>query len=420
MPFSVELIAAVAFALALVHTFAVARIGALARRFPRHAGIFHFLGEVEVVFGLWALLLCLCMWALVGGARTIEYLERRQFAEPLFVFVIMVVSASRPILEAVTTAVRWLSAWLPVRAEVAGIWLALGVVPLMGSIITEPAAMTLAALLLRDPLFSAKVPERVKYFGLAVLFVNVSIGGVMTAYAAPPVLMVASAWGWGTSFMAATFGWKAAVAVLVNATVFVVMSARSIPAQGDAEDASQPTSSRVPLGVTVIHFAFLALIVLNAHHAVVFVSAFLFFLGFAHAYERHQSPLMLRESLLVAFFLGGLVVLGGSQQWWLQPAVRLMDAQVLYFGAAALTAVMDNAAITYLGSLISGLSPEAKYLLVAGAVTGGGLTVIANAPNPAGLAILGPNFPDGTVSPIRLLGAALLPTATACLAFLVL
>ncbi len=47
-----------------------------------------------------------------------------------------------------------------------------------------------------------------------------------------------------------------------------------------------------------------------------------------------------------------------------------------------LTAITDNAALTYPGSLIDSMSVEAKYMLVAGAVTGGGLTVIANAPNP--------------------------------------
>lgn len=187
-----------------------------------------------------------------------------------------------------------------------------------------------------------------------------------------------------------------------------------------SNDADASHSKRVPLGVTLVHLAFLALVVINSHHSVVFVGAFLFFLGYTQAYERHQSPLMLRESLLVAFFLGGLVVLGGLQQWWLQPVVGSMDALALYFGATGLTAVMDNAAITYLGSLIPGLSDTAKYLLVAGAVTGGGLTVIANAPNPAGLAILGNRFRGGAVSPLRLLGAALLPTITTGLAFLLL
>ncbi|MFM0498740.1 putative Na+/H+ antiporter, partial [Paraburkholderia caledonica] len=397
MPHSVEISAAVIFALALIHTFAVARIENLSHRFPRHAGVFHFLAEVEVVFGFWALILCLVMWALVGPHVTIEYLEHREFTEALFVFVIMVVAASRPILVLVTTIVMRLARFLPVRTEVAVIWFSLSAVPLLGSIITEPAAMTLAALLLRDTLFSARSSERVKYFGLALLFVNVSIGGVMTAYAAPPVLMVASAWGWSTGFMAATFGWKAALAVVFNATAFVTLIAGSVPTSQGSEDGTTSPSQRVPVGVTLVHLAFLALVVINSHHAVVFIGAFLFFLGYTHAYERHQSPLMLRESLLVAFFLGGLVVLGGLQQWWLQPIVRSMDALTLYFGATGLTAVMDNAAITYLGSLIPGLSDSAKYLLVAGAVTGGGLTVIANAPNPAGLAILGNRFSGGAV-----------------------
>ncbi|SAK85985.1 hypothetical protein AWB76_05999 [Caballeronia temeraria] len=420
MPHSVEVSAAVIFALALIHTFAVARIEKLSHRFPRHAGVFHFLAEVEVVFGFWALILCLVMWVLVGSHATIEYLEHREFTEALFVFVIMVVAASRPILELVTTIVMRLARFLPVRTEVAVIWFSLSAVPLLGSVITEPAAMTLAALLLRDTLFSARSSERVKYFGLALLFVNVSIGGVMTAYAAPPVLMVASAWGWSTGFMAATFGWKAALAVVFNATAFVALIAKSVPTSLGSEGDTTSPSQHVPVGVTLVHLGFLALVVINSHHAVVFIGAFLFFLGYTHAYERHQSPLMLRESLLVAFFLGGLVVLGGLQQWWLQPIVRSMDAMTLYFGATGLTAIMDNAAITYLGSLIPGLSDSAKYLLVAGAVTGGGLTVIANAPNPAGLAILGSRFSGGAVSPMKLLGAALMPTIIAGLAFLVL
>jgi hypothetical protein len=331
----------------------------------------------------------------------------------------MVVAASRPILEQVTQIVLRISVLLPVRTEVASIWLSLSAVPLLGSLVTEPAAMTLAALLLRDRLFATPVDEKWKYGALAVLFVNVSIGGTLTAYAAPPVLMVASTWGWDTAFMASTFGWKAALAVLVNATVVVGLIARQVQTRSDDQQGVAPQVA-VPFGVTLVHIGFLIAIVLSAHHAVIFVGAFLFFLGFTQAYERYQSPLLLRESLLVAFFLGGLVVLGGLQQWWLQPTVRAMDAHTLYVGATGLTAIMDNAAITYLGSLIEGLSPEAKYLLVAGAVTGGGLTVIANAPNPAGLAIVRKGFSDEAVSPAWLLIAAIPPTATACLAFLLL
>jgi predicted cation transporter len=129
---------------------------------------------------------------------------------------------------------------------------------------------------------------------------------------------------------------------------------------------------------------------------------------------------MLREGFLVAFFLAGLVVLGGLQQWWLKPAISDVEPAAIFFLATALTAVTDNAALTYLASLIDGVSIEFKYAVMAGAVAGGGLTVIANAPNPAGLSILRSDFEDGTVSPLGLLLSALPPTCVAIFAFLVL
>ena len=187
---------------------------------------------------------------------------------------------------------------------------------------------------------------------------------------------------------------------------------RAQPA-GQAEAAS-------PWQVTVMHLLFLVLVVVFAHHPPVFLGIFLFFMGFVTAYARHQERLILREALLVAFFLAGLVVLGGQQQWWLEPVLMGMSADAVFFGATALTAITDNAALTYLGSLVEGLSDEFKVALVAGAVTGGGLTVIANAPNPAGVAILRGQFNDNTVNPLGLLIAALPPTLVAVLAFRVL
>src|SRR5690606_14154562 len=178
-----------------------------------------------------------------------------------------------------------------------------------------------------------------------------------------------------------------------------------------------PVGKRVPLPLIVAHVAFLAGVVAFAHHPPMFMGIFLLFLGVATAYERHQDRLILREGLLVAFFLAGLVVLGGMQRWWLQPLLMGMTSDQVFIGAAALTAITDNAALTYLGSLVQGLTDEFKYALVAGAVTGGGLTIIANAPNPAGISILRNYFPGGAVSPLGLLLAAIPPTIIAGLAF---
>jgi Na+/H+ antiporter NhaD/arsenite permease-like protein len=176
----------------------------------------------------------------------------------------------------------------------------------------------------------------------------------------------------------------------------------------------------VPGWVIAVHVAFLTGVVVFAHHPLAFAALFLFFPGFTDAYKQHQSRLMLREGLLVAFFLAGLVVLGGQQVWWLQPLLSDANPTALYFGSTLLTAITDNAALTYLGSLVDGVSDEFKYSLVAGAVTGGGLTVIANAPNPAGYSILRDSFEEGAISPIGLLTAATPPTLVAAAAFLLL
>jgi hypothetical protein len=292
----------------------------------------------------------------------------------------------------------------------------LALVPLSGSLITEPAAMTLAALMLAPLVFREGMPEWRKYGALGVLFVNVSVGGTLTAYAAPPVLMVAGTWGWDSLFMLAHFGWRAALACLVNATVVTLLLRGHLAAPATG---AEPARTRVPMAVSGIHLAFLAAVVLLAHHPVLFLGLFLLFLGFTQAYQRFQDPLILKEGLLVGFFLAGLVVLGGMQQWWLQPLISRMDPTALFFGALGLTAITDNAALTYLGSLIAGLSPEAKYLLVAGAVGGGGLTVIANAPNPAGAALLRAGFNDGSIGAGGLLLGALGPTVVVAVLFLI-
>jgi hypothetical protein len=414
-PSTLQIVSAVLFATALVHTFSTKFFERLAHTRPRHAGLWHLLGEVEVVFGFWAMVLMVAMFALVGQKAATTYIDTRNFTEPMFVFAIMVVAGSKPILETSGRLTRLLARGLPLPDGLSFALVTLSVVPLMGSFITEPAAMTLAALLLRDRLFMAPVSARLKYATLGVLFVNVSIGGTLTHFAAPPVLMVAGVWQWDMAFMFHTFGWKAAVAVVIN-TVGLVLAFRQElhklpPVPNEANGVNTPWP------VSLVHLLFLSGVVVFAHHPAIFMGLFLFFLGFTTAYARYQNPLILREGLLVAFFLAGLVVLGGQQQWWLEPVLMQMNATSVFFGATALTAITDNAALTYLGSLVEGLSDQFKVALVAGAVSGGGLTLIANAPNPAGAAILKDGFAEKSIHAGGLLLAALLPTLVALAAF---
>jgi hypothetical protein len=410
-----EIGAAMIFMIALVHTFSTQYFQRLAHHNPAHAGLWHLLGEVEVVFGFWAMVLLVFLVFHSGQENAVGYLESRNFTEPAFVFVIMVIAGSRPIIDLAGALLHFLSRTTPLSPPVGYYMTVLSIGPLLGSFITEPAAMTLSALLLRQRFFSRNAPSVFMYATVGVLFVNVSIGGTLTPYAAPPVLMVADKWGYDINTMMTTFGWKAAIAVFINAGGVAYLFRDYLN--------NQPTISKalatmeVPAWAAAVHVAFLAGVVIFAHHALVFIAIFLFFLGFTEAYKRYQSRLMLREGLLVAFFLAGLIVLGGQQKWWLEPVLGGMNETALYFGATALTAITDNAALTYLGSLVDGVSDAFKYSLVAGAVTGGGLTVIANAPNPAGFAILKDSFEEGTIGATGLLAAAIPPTLVAIGAF---
>ena len=413
-PTSIELIGAILFALALIHIFSTKYFEHLAHTRPAHAGIWHFLGEVEVVFGFWAMVLIVAFLIIDGKQVATTYLEQQSFTEPMFVFAIMVIAGSRPILQFSMLCVKTIARLIPWSDGKAFYFVTLSFVPLLGSFITEPAAMTLAGLILLDHYYSKGITTRLKYVTLGVLFVNISIGGTMTTFAAPPILMVASKWGWDFTFMFTTFGWKAVLVVLVNALVATFLFRREL---SDMLYEEQPQQTRTPLPVLLIHLFFLVGVVVFAHHPEVFMGLLLFFIGFAHAYERYQDRLILREGLMVAFFLAGLVILGGQQRWWLQPMLVGMDNTTLFYGATILTAFTDNAALTFLGSLLEGTSAEFQYSLVAGAVTGGGLTVIANAPNPAGFAILKGSFEDNAIHPLGLLVAALPPTFISILAF---
>ena len=406
---------------AVVHTFFTARFlkwSHQAEKGSFAAGVLHFLGEVEAVFGIWVMpLFGLLLWK-VGWKETIGYIENGvDYEEPLFVVVVMAIASTRPILVLAERCVEFVAR---LGGGKPGAWwltiLTLG--PLLGSFITEPAAMTISALLLAQQFYARKPEPKFAYATLGLLFVNISVGGLFTHFAAPPVLMVAGAWGWTTKFMLQHFAWIALIGMALSNTGYYLLFRRQFAALGSPAEAG-PAGEKVPVWVTIGHVFFLAWSVLNAHHPALLIGSFLFFLAFVEVTATYQSEFQLRGPLLVGFFLAGLVIHGGLQQWWIAPVLRRLREVPLMFSAVGLTAFNDNAAITYLSTLVPDLSPGTKFAIVAGAVTGGGLTVIANAPNPAGQSILSRFFPTG-ISPMGLLLGALPATIVMLVCFLVL
>jgi hypothetical protein len=431
------------FLLAILHTFAAARFAALAHRIQqRHdvqatrdgrapvpsvaAELLHFLGEVEVVFGLWAIVLLALATVYAGWEPAKHYFnDTVTYTESLFVVVIMALSATRPVIGLAESALRVVAS--AAGATPAAWWATILIIgPVLGSFITEPAAMTICALLLARQFFDLDPSTRLKYATIGLLFVNISIGGTLTDFAAPPVLMVARPWNWDLWFVAVNFGWRAVVAIVTSTLVYYVLFrpefrvlATRAPVddvEEPDEDARGPALAPVPAWLVVVHLLFMAWTVFNAHYPALFVGGFLLFLGVVRATAASQTRIDLKTPLLVGFFLAGLVIHGGLQGWWIGPVLRRLGEVPLFFGATLLTAVNDNALITYLATLVPNLADPLKLAVVQGAVVGGGLTVIANAPNPAGQALLG-RFFGGPILPLRLLAAAVVPTAIAALVF---
>jgi hypothetical protein len=447
----------------------------------------------------------------------------------MFVVVIMTLASTRPILK-LSEIIMWKIANLLGGTLTAWWFTILTIGPLLGSLITEPAAMTISALLLAHKLYDLEPSEKFKYATIGLLFVNISVGGTLTHFAAPPVLMVAGPWEWGTGHMLVHFGWKALLGILISngayylffraelaqlqqsylrrsikeevrkkylvrreldaefekiasavdaevgfRQIFVQQIEKVMPQikkrlgnrlrerympsivsegidQSLVQDAFDnrfeelrlskmreslpgllPEHERpryqdpnwderedpVPAWVTIAHVGFMAWTIFNAHHPEMFIPGMLFFVGFAQVSSPFQNRIDLKPALLVGFFLGGLVIHGGVQGWWIAPVLGNLADIPLMLMATVLTAFNDNAAITYLSTLVPGFTDNLKYAVVAGAVAGGGLTVIANAPNPAGQSILKKYFENG-VSPMGLLKAALLPTLIVWLCYLIL
>ncbi len=431
------LVASIIFVIAIIHTFVAVPITKYAHqvqhrhdhRFHGHqdvgivsfkATVLHFLGEVEAIFGIWVIVLLGAMLYFYDLETVKSYMMGVNFTEPLFVVIIMALASTRPILR---FAEACLSVFARIGKQTPGAWwLSLMIVaPLLGSFITEPGAMTIAAMLLAKKFYKLNPSPRFAYATLGLLFVNISVGGVLTNFAAPPVLMVAQKWDLTTPEMFTHYGDKAIISIIISSALYYYffrqelaeLATRAADHDGDGKGDLISQERSIPLFVTLTHLAFMAWTVAFAHYPPFFIGGFLFFLAFSQATRHHQSEVNLRGPIFVGFFLAGLVIHGGLQGWWLAPIISSLTEWPLFIGATILTSFNDNAAITFLASQVEGLSPHLKYAVLAGAVSGGGLTVIANAPNPAGQALLSRFFGAG-VSPVKLAMGAIIPTLIVC------
>jgi hypothetical protein len=427
------------FVLAIIHTLSANRVHAWARSFearqaPSRRGkrwerslpvqLLYFLSEIEVIFAFWAIPLFITMVCFYGWTVGVEYIDTRDYTEPLFVAVILSLAATRPIIHIAEGAIQWcaqklggsLSAW----------WLTLLTIgPLLGSLITEVGAMTLCALLLARQFYSFHPSKNLAYATIALLFVNISVGGILTDFASPAVIVLAHCWEWTTVDMFLVFGWKAALGIVLSNLIYWFLFRKEFKILDEKKQmlaASQflhPLKEKetpIPKWVTAVHVLFIVWIVLLSHYPALFVASFLFFIGFHQATRTHQYPIRLVRPMLVGLFLAGLVIHGGLQGWWVVNLLHGLSPISVMGVAILMTGFNDNTAISYLTTLVPNWGDAFKYAVFTGVIAGGGLTVIANAPNPAGYTILQRHF-EGGIKFMSLFLMALGPTLLLYLIF---
>ncbi len=429
-----NIISTAIFVLAIIHIFFARRISQLAARLNHryaqsHGGnvehkyflaeILHFLGEVEIIFGIWVIPLLIAITWSYDWETALDYLNSRNYVEAIAVMIVMVMASTRPILN-LGEKIMGFFAGLAGNTPASWWFVLLTIGPILGAFITEAGGMTLTALLLIRAVYRYRVSERLAYATMGLLFTNVSLGGIITVFASPPALMASEYWEWNSWYMLTTFGWRSVLSMLVSNLCYWFYFRKefqelALKAQEHKEE--RDLNHEIPFWVTLGNLLFMAFIVTHLHEPVLFIGMFFFFLGYYQATSTYQKDLTLRPALMVAFFIGGLVIHAGLQEWWIAPLLDHADAKTMLTLSVLLGPFTDNAALTYLATLIPNLPEDSKYAVVVGAVAAGGITVMANAPNPAGQQILGKHFPDG-ISPRKLALGALIPAAIAIAIFI--
>lgn len=370
--------------------------------------IVFFFGEIEVIFALWVIPLIIVVVSFFGWDQMNQYLSSRVYVEPFFIVVVMSLASTRPILELAKKGVHSVGKFFGDSPK--SWWLAIMTIgPILGSFITEVAAMTIAVLLLRDKIFACKPSRKLAYGTMGLMFVNFSVGSVLTNFAAPPELVLSRCWGWALGDFFNQFGWRALLGILVVNLLYFFFLQKEFRTLKKVKVIKKKEGAPVPFWITLIHLFFLAWTIAMAHYVPIFLGSYLLFLGFHQATLVHQYPINLKRPLMVGLFLAGLVIHGGFQGWWIDPLLGELGYGAMMISSTILTAFNENTTVATLACLLDDLAPKIQYALVSGLIAGGGLTIMAHSPNPIGQALLRPYFKRG-ISPFYVFVAALVPT----------
>lgn len=378
------------------------------KRISTLAEMLRFLGEIEIVFALWVIPLIIVILIFYDWTTVVGYVNSKIYAEPFFIVIIMSLASTRPILQ---FAEKWVHFIAKKLGDTPASWwiTIMTLTPALGSFITEAAAMTIAALLLKNRFYIYGTSKKLAYGTLGLLFVNFSVGGMLTNIAAPPSLILSKCFNWSGADFFHQFGFKTLLGILlVNSLYFILFRKEFKKLKKFKYEIEHEIKkeAKIPFWITFMNLLFITWVIFMKDNPPLFMGGYLMFLGFHHATRPHQSPLTLKRPLMVGLFLAGLALHTEFQKWWIEKILTGFGYGEMMVAGAFVTSFTENATVAYLTCLLPDLTPLIKYALVSGLIAGGGLTVIAHSPNLVGQTILKKYFRRG-VSPLYLFLGAL-------------
>ena len=424
-PTPFQLFSTLIFALSIVHVFFTPTIFkaalALQKKQKHHEWqvtieTLLLLSEIELVFGLWLIPLFGGYALFYSWSESLGYLTSRDYTEALYMVVIVLIVSASPLItfgEKVLEKIARLGKDSPTSWW----WVILCLGPLSSMLLKEPGAMALLAVLLGRKFYHFRPSNAFKYVTLALLFLNVALSGLLSSFSSRSLYLLTSKRELSTYYMLRTFGWKALLGILlITSVAYLVFRKEFRKFPGRVPALERGERKKVPLWVTLGHLLFAASVAYVGNQGPLLVLLGLCFLGFYKITAIYQHTHVIKQAFFVGFFFAALLILGELQGWWIREIFPHLEALGTEVATLILSAFIDNAVVIYLVPDIFSLTDPRFYAAVVGSIAAGGLTVIANVPNPIGYTLLSPYF-KRKISGIGLFTAALIPTLLIFLLF---
>lgn len=418
------------FILSIVHIFMIPVFARLYRNyqnkriaFPEDWKRFLWLGEwyrlmstIELVFLLWSVPLFFWFLYTEGYKGTMAYLNTRNYTFSMFIIVMWLLLGSKPISYAVEHAF----------AKIANIgrqspkswWLTvMFVAPLSTIFLRETGAIIIATTLLAKYFYDLSPSTRFSYATMGLLFSNVSIGGLLTTSSSRSLSMILRTLRWDNYEVMTHFGWKALLAICLSTTVYYYLFRREFHHFPRKIEHIINAGRKIPIWIICVHIA-MAFAAMRFRSAPVLMGGVCIFYVFFHRLTVfYQNKIDFWKVCCLGVFFIGMSFVGGLQEWWILKLVKNSSDFGYMWAAYILSIFLDNVLVNLMMHDLPVVTDCYLYLVVAGCMSAGGLTLIANTPNIVSFATLRPFFQKPSFSFWKLFLASLFPSVLALMLF---